>query len=64
MTQRFILSAGDLEAVVEPTFGGRITAFRRQGVDLFTPIAEGPRDPARAAGGGCFPLVPWTNRIR
>lgn len=64
MTQRFQLSAGALDAVVEPAFGGRITAFRRHGVDLFTPIADGPRDPMRAEGGGCFPLVPWSNRIR
>lgn len=64
MTERFQLTAGDLEAVVEPAFGGRITAFRHRGVDLFSPIADGPRDPAAAPGGGCFPLVPWSNRIR
>lgn len=60
----FELAAGDLEAVVEPAYGGRITAFRHRGTDLFTPIPAGPRDPARAEGGGCFPLVPWSNRIR
>lgn len=64
MTTRFHLTAGHLEAIVEPEFGGRITAFRRDGVDLFTPIPEGPRDPANAGGGGCFPLVPWSNRVR
>lgn len=64
MTGRFHLTAGDLEAVVEPGFGGRITAFRQAGVDLFTPVPDGGRDPAKAPGGGCFPLVPWSNRIR
>lgn len=64
MTDRFQLSAGELEAVVEPAFGGRVTAFRYRGIDLFTPVPDGPRDPARAAGGGCFPLLPWSNRIR
>src|SRR3546814_8559254 len=55
---------GDWSSDVCSSDLGRSTAFSRQGVDLFTPIAEGPRDPARAAGGGCFPLVPWSNRIR
>lgn len=64
MTDRYQLSAGDVEAVVEPAFGGRITAFRRGGVDLFTPIPEGLRDPSKAGAGGCFPLIPWSNRIR
>ncbi len=60
----FHLSAGDLEATVEPAFGGRVTAFRRNGVDLFVPLAGGRGDPAKAGAGGCFPLVPWSNRIR
>lgn len=58
------LAAGDLEAVVEPAFGGRVTAFRRQGLDLFVAVTGGRGDPAKAPAGGCFPLVPWSNRIR
>lgn len=60
----FQLSAGDLEATVEPALGGRITAFRRGGVELFTPVAGDRGDPAAAGAGGCFPLVPWSNRVR
>ncbi|MEQ9332367.1 aldose 1-epimerase [Thalassobaculum sp.] len=58
------LSAGELEATVEPALGGRITAFRRSGVDLFVPVAGDRGEPARVGAGGCFPLVPWSNRIR
>lgn len=59
-----LLSAGDLEATVEPALGGRVTAFRRAGVDLFTPVTGDSSGPSRVGGGGCFPLVPWSNRIR
>jgi len=60
----FQLSAGELEVTVEPALGGRITTFRRAGVDLFTPVVGDRDDPTRAGGGGCFPLVPWSNRVR
>lgn len=62
--QSFHLTAGDLEATVEPGLGGRVTAFRRGGVDLFMPVEGDRSDPARVGGGGCFPLVPWSNRVR
>ncbi|NQW11096.1 MAG: aldose 1-epimerase [Alphaproteobacteria bacterium] len=58
------LVAGACEAVVEPGYGGRITAFRHGGVDLFVPIADGSRDLGVSLSGGCFPLVPWSNRLR
>lgn len=64
MPRSLQLTAGELEATVEPALGGRITAFRRAGVDLFTPVEGDRRDPAQVGGGGCFPLVPWSNRIR
>lgn len=64
MTVPITLAAGDCETTVEPDFGGRITALRHGGVDLFVPIAEGPRDLAVSPSGGCYPLVPWSNRIR
>lgn len=64
MSGSVTLAAGDCEAVVEPGYGGRITAFRQGGVDLLVPIAKGPRDLAVSLPGGCYPLVPWSNRIR
>ena len=64
MTDRFHLASGDLEAVVEPAFGARISAFRCRGGDLFVPVPDGPRDLSVGAAAGCFPLVPWSNRVR
>lgn len=59
------LASGPIAAVVEPSFGGRISAFRHCGTDLFAPIPDdGSRDLDAPASGGCFPLVPWSNRIR
>lgn len=58
------LSLGRMTSVVDPAFGGRVTAFRYGEVDLFTPIPDASRDVTSSASGGCFPLVPWSNRIR
>lgn len=65
MSHPITLSSGAVSAVIEPAFGGRITAFRHGVTDIFASIpAEGSRDLASPASGGCFPLVPWSNRIR
>jgi len=65
MSAPVTLSSGPISAVVEPAFGGRVTAFRHAGTDLFAPVADnGSRDLAAPASCGCFPLVPWSNRIR
>jgi aldose 1-epimerase len=65
MSAPITLNAGAVSAVVEPAFGGRITAFRHGGTDVFAPVpADGSRDLAAPASCGCFPLVPWSNRIR
>jgi aldose 1-epimerase len=65
MSHPVTLSSGAVSAVVEPAFGGRITAFRYGDVDVFAPVpADGSRDLAAPASCGCFPRVPWSNRIR
>ena len=65
MNHQITLRSGRVSAVVEPAFGGRITAFRFGDTDVFAPIpADGSRDLAAPASCGCFPLVPWSNRIR
>lgn len=65
MSAPITLTRGSVSAVVEPAFGGRITAFRYGEADVFAPVpADGPRDLAAPASCGCFPLVPWSNRIR
>lgn len=51
------LKRDDIEVVVDPENGARVTSFRFQGVHIFYPPVDGGR-------GGCFPLVPWSNRIR
>ncbi len=64
MSDAVILRSGPLEAVVDPAAGARITAFRYAGTDLFTPTERNYADPGKLGSGGCYPLVPWSNRIR
>lgn len=64
MLETITLTAGEMTATVSPGLGGRITRFSRAGVDLFTPVADSNADPSAAISGGCYPLVPWSNRIR
>lgn len=65
MSAAITLAAGELSVVVEPAFGGRISAFRHGDIDLLHPIPDAaPRDLVDMASGGSFPLVPWSNRIR
>ena len=64
MLETITLTAGEMTATVSPGLGGRITRFSRAGVDLFTPVEDDATDPSGAVSGGCYPLVPWSNRIR
>lgn len=43
-----------------PALGGTIGALRHEGRDVLRPAPEGARDPLET---GCFPLVPYANRI-
>lgn len=54
------ISAGDYELVLAPEIGGSIASFTRHG----RPILRGRRDPQSPLDCGCFPLVPYCNRIR
>ncbi|WPZ33355.1 hypothetical protein T8K17_19220 [Thalassobaculum sp. OXR-137] len=59
MSHPITLSSGAVSVVVEPAFGGRITAFRHGDTDIFAPVpADGSRDLEAPASCGCFPLVP------
>ena len=63
------LLAGDLILNVRPGYGGRITRFlQRRGKNVFNwfvPTPEnGPFDSQRPHFAGCYPLVPFSNRIR
>lgn len=56
------LAAHGFEVEVQPDCGGRIVSLRYQGEDVFQPdLAPGRR---RILDAGCFPLVPFSNRIR
>ena len=60
-------TAGDLIVDVAPQLGGRVARFdqlvggaRRP---IFAPITDLDPDPAGSLSGGCFPLLPFSNRI-
>lgn len=58
------LVAGNTELVLAPGVGGGIVCFRHEGVDVMRPTSRealAAADPLRLA---CFPLVPYSNRIR
>lgn len=54
------ISADGYELVLAPDIGGSVARFTRGG----RPILRGSDDPASALDCGCFPLVPYCNRIR
>lgn len=63
---RVRLAAGDLELELAPEVGGSVAAFRLlrgrgEAVPLFRESPEGFTDVLESA---CFPLVPYSNRIR
>jgi len=63
------LSAGPMRAIVRPGQGGRIAAAWRdepkgRRTHLLQPMPPGDFEPTAWPKGGCYPLVPWSNRIR
>lgn len=63
------LSAGPMRATVRAADGGRIAALWREDpkgrrVDVLVPMAPGPADLVTWPKAGCYPLVPWSNRVR
>lgn len=62
---RIVLAAGALEAHVLPQAGGSIARFDWLAPGGRVPLLRGTdHDDAHALDGGCFPLVPFCNRIR
>jgi aldose 1-epimerase len=61
------LQAGKLALSVAPQIGGSIASFTTQtdqgDVDIFRPLKVFDCDPRHVLGMGCFPLVPYSNRI-
>jgi len=61
MTDRVRIAAGRLELELAPAVGGSVAAFRAGGTPVFR---ESPADLSDAGDSGCFPLVPFSNRVR
>lgn len=61
---RYWLRAGTLAAEIRPSYGGRITRFAREGgQDFFRPTPDQSGDVHSPFKTGCYPLVPYSNRI-
>jgi len=62
------LKAGDYDVTVAPEIGGSIASYRYlspgRAVDIFRPLRNLDHGPDRVLEMGCFPLVPYSNRIR
>lgn len=61
MTPLISQTCGDLTLVLAPELGGAIAALRWRGNDILRPLPDGGEQ--RANLSGCFPLVPYSNRI-
>lgn len=63
-----VFAAGAMRMVLRPSAGGRIAALWRDddGVrrDILVPMLPRPFDPANWPKAGCYPLLPFSNRIR
>lgn len=55
------LAAGDLELELVPSVGAGVRSFNAGGEPIFR---EGPSEITDANTGGCYPLVPFSNRVR
>ena len=63
------LAFGAMRATVRAADGGRVASLWRDDpkgrrVDVLVPMAPGAYDPQIWPKAGCYPLVPWSNRIR
>lgn len=58
---RVRLQAGDVVVELEPALGGSVVRFEIGGAPLFRPAPESANDVLLT---GCFPLVPFVNRVR
>ncbi|WP_188519358.1 aldose 1-epimerase [Alsobacter metallidurans] len=63
-----MLAAGALRAALAPGQGGRVAGFWRetdgQADPILMPMAEAAFDPLFWPKAGCYPLAPFSNRIR
>ncbi|MBL4854318.1 MAG: aldose 1-epimerase [Robiginitomaculum sp.] len=62
------LKSGGFEVGIAPHIGGSITHYRYRSqtrcIDIFRPFTQSPEAGNQVLRMGCFPLVPYSNRIR
>ena len=63
MTEALLLAAADARVELAPTTGGAIGRFAFGGVDVLRPVSDEARATGNVRGYGCYPLVPYSNRI-
>jgi aldose 1-epimerase len=61
LTETLVLAAGPLLVVLAPPIGGAVARFDWNREPIFRPAPDGFSDVLQA---GCFPMVPYVNRIR
>lgn len=64
-----LLRAGMMRATLRAADGGRVAALWREEADgrrtdIVVPMADGAHEPTQWPKAGCYPLVPWSGRIR
>src|SRR4051794_38494704 len=55
--------AGEVEAGLVPAMGGSVAWLRWRGRELMRPLSEADRLAGNVLGVGCFPMLPYANRI-
>lgn len=64
---RYLLKSRALSVEIAPRLGGRVTRFwwhdGDRNIDIFQPIDASVNDPNQSITGGCFVLLPFSNRI-
>jgi aldose 1-epimerase len=63
MTEALLLAASDARVELAPATGGAIARFAFGDVDVLRPAAGDARATGNVRGYGCYPLVPYSNRI-
>ena len=63
MSEALLLAASDARVELAPATGGAIARFAFGDVDVLRPVSDEARGTGTVRGYGCYPLVPYSNRI-
>lgn len=64
MSNAVRLQAADYALTLYPEIGGAVGRFTWHDIDLLRPMSDAAIAAGNSEGGGCFPLFPFSNRIR